>query len=132
MNTERTLEHGFTLVEVLIAMAVTSMFLVLLLPVSVSSLRRAEFSAHKNRAWLLVQSQLAGVAVCRGPASGLITGAEAPLSWELRVGDGDKQARNPANSGSAVSLRTARVTVRDIGAGPPLVDMSVQRVCTEP
>lgn len=124
--------HGFTLIEVLVALALTSLFLVLLLPISVSTLRRAEFSASKNRAWLLAKSQLANNAVCARPATGLIKGREAALAWQLAISDGGSQTGNVGNPGSAVSLRTVRMTVTEGGAGAPLVDVSVQRLCLAP
>jgi prepilin-type N-terminal cleavage/methylation domain-containing protein len=129
---DRTPDCGFTLIEVLVAMAVTAIFLVLLLPISISSLGRAELSAKKNRAWFLAKSQLAGVAPCRGAGNGLLTGREATLRWELRIGGADNQAPDKENAETGLSLRTIRVIVSEVGANLPLVDISVRRLCSKP
>lgn len=127
LQQQRPGEPGFTLLEVLVALVVTSIFLTLLLPISVSSVRRAEFSAIKNRAWFLAKSQLEDSSACKNTAIGLTKGREASLSWERAVDNGGGIRDTSVASG--ISLRTVRVRVSEGDDPSPLADISIQRLC---
>ncbi len=88
MNTLRQPSRAFTLVEVLIALAILAIGLVALLQLHVVSLRAADRAARQEQALRLASAKLAE-ALARPvpePASGVGGEEEAPgMEWSVRV-----------------------------------------------
>jgi prepilin-type N-terminal cleavage/methylation domain-containing protein len=78
----RSAEHGFTLVEVLVALVVTSLILAIVMNGALQAKTRALASREKERAVLLARGLIAGRAVAPYD-NATRTGQESGLRWSV-------------------------------------------------
>lgn len=118
-------QSAFTLLEVLVALVVSTLFLTMLLPVSHFSLRRIEHAADKSRALWLAKSRLEEISLQMKDADGPRKGQEGGLKWEIDVRDLPPET---ANDPPEILLREWRIRVIDDRSAGPLVELAMQRI----
>jgi len=96
---------GFTLVEVLVALVVSSLLLAIIFDGSATGRRRAKASQETRRALLLADDLLARAAA-QPMGSASARGTSGPLTWSV---DEMLVARDPRNLTALVELKTAIV-----------------------
>jgi len=102
-------EQGFTLIEVLVALAILSVSLATLLGIFMEGLERTRQNQDEMAARILAQSLLAQAGAVARPQLGATTGwTNAGLQWQLDL-QGTQQG---PTSGVAMALVTARVSWR--------------------
>jgi prepilin-type N-terminal cleavage/methylation domain-containing protein len=102
----RSAEHGFTLVEVLVALVVTSLILAIVMNGALQAKTRAVAAHNKERAVILARSLIAGRAGAPfDPASR--SGEEAGLRWSI----GERRVAGDARG--LLLLAEIHVSVRD-------------------
>lgn len=109
INPWRARRRGYTLVEVLVALIATSLFLTTVLPATLASLRRLEFSSKKDRALWLAIARIEALSARPDVPIGTTGGKTGDLSWEVIVTDAAKVTGAPAG----VSLRELKVRVTE-------------------
>jgi general secretion pathway protein I len=82
---QKTGEHGFTLLEVLVALTILSISLGVLLAIFSQGLNRAEENATEADARTLAQSLLAQSEAAPHPAFGDTNGISNSLRWRVRI-----------------------------------------------
>ena len=103
MRAEPFNNAGFTLVEVLVALVVSSLLLAIIFDGSATGRRRVKASQESRRALLLADDLLARAAAQpMGTAS--VQGTSGPLTWSV---DENVISRDPRNLSALVELRTA-------------------------
>lgn len=107
-------KRAFTLIEVLIALAILAIAAVALLQLQVASIKLSDRASRQTRAALLAQARLAeataeGFPEIGGSAGGFAGEENAGFRWETMV----EEARDPALEDAGVrGLRRLAVTVR--------------------
>ena len=101
---------GFTLLEILIALAIFGIGAVALLKAFSTELDRAGQGAHERAAMLLAQSRLDSVILTAPPSDRELTGETADgLRWRIEI----RPYREPgAPANPVVALASVRVTVQ--------------------
>ena len=108
-------ERGFTLIEVLVALAILSVSLATLLGIFMEGLERTRQNQDEMAARVLAQSLLAQAGAVERPQLGAKTGrTSAGLLWRLDL-RGVGQAQQAPTSGVAMALVTASVFWRGSG-----------------
>jgi prepilin-type N-terminal cleavage/methylation domain-containing protein len=104
--TTLTRERGFTLVEVLVALVVTSLILAIVMNGALQAKTRAVASREKERAVMLARGLIVGRAA--GPyGSAIRTGEESGLRWTIA------ESRLAADPRGLLLLSEIQVTVRN-------------------
>lgn len=110
-------QHGFTLLEVIVAVVIAAVCLAALSQAFATGVRAAGISSDYMRAMTLAQSKLAGVGVERAVSDGSESGStiDGRLVWTLTVEsepteDGENPIRPP--------LELKRVTARVVATSP--------------
>lgn len=116
--------RGFTLLEVLVALIVISMFLGLLLPGAQMSAQRMQYAMLRSRASLLAKSQLETLYASHSVSPGVTTGNDEDLVWEVTVSNGNETTAQ----GTGFVLRDIRVKVMMLHETEPLMDVSAKRI----
>lgn len=119
-------QAAFTLLEVLVALMVTTLFLVTLSPVSYFALGRVSHATDKTRALFLARSKLEEASLQLKDSVGSRKGLEGGLTWELDVHDLHSSENDDASAG--VLLREWRIRVIHERSAGPLADLAMQRI----
>lgn len=114
--------RGYTLLEVLVALIATSLFLTTMLPATLASLKRIEVSSKKDRALWLAIAKIEALSARPDVPVGTMSGKTGDLSWEVIVTDAGKATGAPAG----VSLR--KLNVRVTTDQNTLAAVSAQRI----
>ena len=118
-------QRGLSLLEVVVAMAVTAGLLAWLLPASVQALQRRQQALQLQQAVELAREQVEALGVWPATLPVPSHGSQGGLQWRVDV------VPRPAAQAAAVQgtvLREFRITVQAGATLPPLVDLSVQRL----
>jgi len=107
LNAGDARRRGYTLLEVLVALIATSLFLTTMLPATLASLKRLEFSSKKDRALWLAIARIEALSARPDVPIGTTSGKTGDLSWEVIVADVAKVTGAPVG----VSLRELKVSV---------------------
>ena len=119
--------RGYTLLEVLVALITVSLFLTIMLPATLASLKRIELSSKKDRALFLAKSKIEWLSTLPGVDVGTAKGETDGLLWEVTVTDlSNISPAIGANIG--VSLRGLNVRVMEGKSASPLAVVSAQRL----
>lgn len=118
--------RGYTLLEVLVALIVASLFLTIMSPAGLAAFRRIDFDAKKDRALFLAKSRLEWLSSHPSVSAGTTSGKDGNLIWEITVSDIHNSA--PASGRIGMVLRRFSVRVRDSQSADPLVVASTQRM----
>jgi len=111
-------EDGFTLIEVLVALAILSVSLATLLGIFMESLERTRQNQDEMAARVLAQSLLAQAEAVASPQLGARTGlTDAGMQWRLDLRGVGQQG---PTSGVAMALVTASVYWRGSNGGRSL------------
>ena len=102
-------EAGFTLLEVLVAMAILAVAITTLLQLSSQSLRLLKLSGEHQRAVLLADRV---VRESQPEAEGVESGQEGPYAWERRVSLVALPTEQSPPRGAAPRLFSVAVSVR--------------------
>ncbi len=103
------MRHGFTLLEVLVAMVILGLAVVTLIQLASQGLRLVALSAEHQQAALLADRLARETQVI---AEGVETGREGPLTWERRITAVPLPEELTPPSGPAPELLALTVTVR--------------------
>jgi prepilin-type N-terminal cleavage/methylation domain-containing protein len=116
-------EDGFSLVEVLVSLAVIAVMSGLLFDTLSRNLRLAQEMTRRREAVLLAQSLLAEASV-PSPGTGLQdAGRRGPLAWRI---DRRTQQDNARETGPR--LQELRIRVTDAATGRPLTSVTTLRL----
>lgn len=126
-NRARPYQRGFTLLEVIVALVVTSLFLVMLMPAMLGGLNRVELDARKTRALHLARSKMEWVSSYPGIDPGATQGIEGEFAWEIMVDD-IKVNKHEVSNGPGFTLRELTVRVMESRGRSALAEISAQRV----
>jgi general secretion pathway protein I len=114
MSAERRTRAGFTLIEVLIALAVLGIALVVLLHCQLVSIMLSDRAGQLTRATLLAETRIAERLAAGYPEPGVEEGTEegdgAPMRWTVRVAPVEP-ADLPEAAPAEAELRSLRVEV---------------------
>jgi general secretion pathway protein I len=116
--------RGFTLIEVVAAMAIGAASLAALLQVFGDGARQVDRAASERLAWLVAESALASAqaSLAEGAAQG---GETAGLAWQVEV----SEAAEASSGGAAPRLLRVVATVWEAGAeGRPLARLASLRL----
>ena len=102
MRAEASDDAGFTLVEVLVALVVSSLLLAIVFDGSATGRRREE-TARANRRALLMADNLLARAAAQPMGAASAQGTSGPLTWSV---DEMVVSRDPRNLLALVELRT--------------------------
>lgn len=105
--------NGFTLVEVLVALVVTSLLLGVVMNGTIKAAQRETRSAEKRAALLLAREELAQAAT-RPSAPGITRGTEGELDWQLT------ETAAAADPSRRAVLAGLSITISGSGATPLL------------
>src|SRR5687767_6029412 len=120
----RSAEHGFTLIEVLVALIVTSLILAIVMNASLQAKARSVAALDKEEAVMLARSLIAGRTVAPfdpAPRSGTAGG----LRWTIR------ERAIAANQNRLLLLAEIEVSVRD-AKGVALTTLQARRIKAAP
>jgi prepilin-type N-terminal cleavage/methylation domain-containing protein len=117
--------RGFSLIEVLVSLAVCALFLAVLLPASSAALQRLRLSQLQVQAHALAAQKIELLSAWPAREPVPREGAEGSLRWSVLQTAVDTGARE---EGPAASLRQFRIRVEVPGDPSPLVELLVQRL----
>jgi prepilin-type N-terminal cleavage/methylation domain-containing protein len=120
----RYAEHGFTLVEVLVALVVTSMILVIVMNGALQAKTRAVAAREKEQAVMLARSLVAGRAASPFE-SGTRAGEEGGLRWRM------SETRIAAEPTGLLLLSEIHVSVTN-GRSAALSDLGLRKLKAAP
>ena len=120
-------EAGFTLLEVLVAMAILAVAITTMLQLSSQSLRLLKLSGEHQRAVLLADRV---VRESQPEAEGVESGQEGPYAWERRVSLVALQAEQSPPTGAVPRLFSVAVSVR--WGNSRSVDVATLRTSVDP
>ena len=110
-------DRGFTLVEVIIAIAFMAVAMVGLLRLQVVSIRTTDHARGLSRAALLADAKMAETlaAGCAdaGTVAGTAAGSEAPLDWQVTVADAHLDELDGIDGPRSVTVRVSWQDGRD-------------------
>lgn len=116
-------EQGFSLVEVLVSLAVIAVMSALLFETLSRNLRLAQDMTRRREAVLLAQSLLAEAGV-PPPGTGLQdSGRRGPFAWRI-----DRRTQQDNARDSAPRLQELRIRVSDAATGRPLTSVATLRL----
>jgi len=118
-------ERGFSLLEVLVAFAVTALFFGAILPAAVSSLDRLADVRLRSRALAIARSTLERYVAIARFEEGTFEGRQADLVWRTSIAR--LQPAPTAESGGALALRQIRVQVLTADA-QPIITLATYRL----
>lgn len=111
-------EHGFLMVEALVALAIAALMAALVFDTIWQMGRTATIAAQQRQALLLARSVLAAASV-PGPGSPVSArGTDGRLAWSIAT---DAYESEPADG---LALRTVHVEVTDAANGRPLARLT--------
>lgn len=114
MTSDRQHEHGFSLLEVLVAFALTALFFSALLPAAISSIDRLVDTRLRSSALAVARSTLERHAVIARFEEGVFDGHQGGFAWRAFI-----SRLNPAaEPSSLLALRKIRVEVSTADAQP--------------
>ncbi len=119
-------QHGFSLLETLITLAVAALFFSVLLPSIVTNLDRIKADTLHAEALLVAQSQMDAHAVIATEMDGHFEGQEGSFSWIATIEPSEKKDRS-AGTAAPFSLRRVHVDIF-FQEGQPLVSLEAYRV----
>lgn len=120
-------KEGYTLLEVLVALIVTSLFLTMMMPATLGALKRTELDAKKDKALVLARSRMEWLAALPAVVTGVTQGNEGDLQWEITVTDMHVNRMADSDT-SGLALKALKVRVMEPGNGPVLAAISAQRL----
>ena len=118
--------RGFSLIEVLIALAVSAMAFGIGLPAINATLLRQDELVQRAAALSLAQSRLEAFGAWQGAGTPASAGEGGGLRWRVLVGEVSREGAHGAVSGP--HLERIRVDVYRDAADQPLVSLSGQRL----
>lgn len=119
-------QHGFSLLETLITLAVAALFFSVLLPSIVTSLDRIKADTLHAEALLVAQSQMDAHAVIAMEMDGPFKGQVGLFSWTATIEPSGKEERS-VNAVAPFSLRRVHVDVF-FQEDHPLVSLEAYRI----
>lgn len=123
MISYRWYEHGFSLLEVLVAFALTALFFSAILPASVSSLDRLMDTRLRSSALAIARSTLERHVVIARFEEGVFDGHQGDFTWRAFISRPQTTAEPP----SLLALRQIRVEVSTVDA-QPIISLSTYRL----
>ena len=118
--------HGFTLLEVLVALAILGIAVVTVIQLFAQGLRLLKLSGDHQRAMLLADQKMREA---EPAAEGIESGQEGEFAWERRV-DGHPVPKELTVTGS-LSVRVFRVSVQVRWSGNRNVEVATLRTARE-
>lgn len=116
MNSDRRSQQGFSLLEVLVAFALSSLFFSVMLPVAVTSLDRLLDTQQRSSALAIARSTLEKHSVIARFEEGVFEGRESGFSWKASI---SRLPLGPIEASTGLfALRTIRVDVSKEDAVP--------------
>lgn len=123
-------ESGFTLIEVLVALAILGISLAVLLSIFLQGLDRAHESKDESAARVLAQSLLSQARAEANPAMGASAGKSAGYVWHLQIAPYGTPAERAAWQENAAQI-VATVSWRGDG-GVRSISLSTLRLLPKP
>ncbi len=118
--------RGFSLLEILVALVVVTLFCSAMLPAMIISLERMETNAHRATALLIARSQLEKHAVIAHDIEGHFEGREGAFTWVAVI---DQQKSQPEHFTWTTPFTLRRVHIEVFHEpAPPLASLTVYRV----
>lgn len=124
MISDRRHEHGFSLLEVLIAFALTALFFSAILPSAVSSLDRLVDTHLHSSALAIARSTLERHVVIARFEEGVFDGHQGGFSWRAFISQLQSTVEEPS---TLLTLRQIRVEV-STGDAPPIITLSTYQL----
>ncbi|MXS80727.1 general secretion pathway protein I [Nitrosomonas eutropha] len=119
-------QRGFSLLEILVTLAVAALFFGVLLPSIVTNLDRIKADTLRAAALLVAQNQMDAHAVIATEMGGRFEGQDGPFSWTATIEPSEKKDRSTGTAGPFL-LRRVHVDVFFQG-DQPLVSLEAYRV----
>ncbi|MBS0352458.1 MAG: prepilin-type N-terminal cleavage/methylation domain-containing protein [Proteobacteria bacterium] len=119
-------QEGFSLIEVLVALAVAALFFGILLPMVVTTLDRTHADASRAEALRVAQSQIEIHAVIAHDMGGRFEGRDGSFAWTATI-DQTETGAGAQGAASSFALRRVRVDVFQERT-QPIVSLEVYRV----
>lgn len=127
MTRHRRSEQGFSLLEVVVALALTALFFSAMLPATGASLERLADTETRARALAIARSTLAKHAAIARFEDGAFEGRQGDFCWRTSI----SQVRHPAQPASPTSgpagsfaLRQVQVEVSTVVDAQPVIALS--------
>lgn len=124
MTERRKRLGGFSLLEVLVALAITALFMHAMLPAAASNLDRLDDLRRRSGALLLARATLERHLLIAEHDEGSFDGQTAAFKWSARI---ERLRPAPDEPNALLALRRVSVSVSD-AADHPLVTLSAYRV----
>ncbi|AKJ29726.1 prepilin-type N-terminal cleavage/methylation domain-containing protein [Caldimonas brevitalea] len=115
--------RGFSLLEVLVALAICALMLAALLPASVAAVERLEHASEQGRSLRLARSILERHAAAARIAEGASQGRQGGLNWKVQV----ERLQPQSEQANLLVLRRIRVDVTPEGSAST-VSLTAYRV----
>jgi general secretion pathway protein I len=119
-------QEGFSLLEILVALAVAALFFGTLLPTMVTNLDRTHADASRAAALRVAQNQIEVHAVIAHDIGGRFAGRDGSFAWMATIDQMETGAGAPG-AASPFALRRVRVDVFEERT-QPIVSLEVYRV----
>jgi prepilin-type N-terminal cleavage/methylation domain-containing protein len=121
--------RGFSLIEVLVSLAVCGLFLAVLLPAGTAAIERQRFSQLQVQAHSLAAQKIELLSVWPAALPSPSEGAEGPLQWSIQAIAIDTAV---GDDSPAATLRHFRIKIDAAGQATPLLDLRIQRLSDVP